>query len=274
MSIMEERRVRVAVDSEINEFTVKECRTIEEVKDKIKAKYETDEVQLFYKEDILTDSAVYEEILKDRTDCVNIIATIKKIKKQYEQTEKTKLESEQTEQADKTKETDKIDSTDKTNKTKETDKTNSTKETEQTDSTDKTSEVVRVRDLKTNEEYLIRKDALLTINGKTYYIRKKCTINGNINRSIVSILSKMLSKIYIISSYLVIAGFFTFYMNKMFLVFLLTILALYGLERLKISVSFRRSDGVLSFLFKQIICFVGSLWFNPGYNMNIYEENE
>lgn len=363
MEIMEGRKVRVEVNSDINEFNSAECKTINEIKEKIKAKYETEDVELFYKENILTEPSVYEELLRDKTTDVDIKAIVKKHIKNLqktkeearemrntsmpiaqqgknEETETTQTNSteaekngilEDTPQSNRTnnetnnnpsgdektaepiekpekpvqldekptestgklpetaKETDSLvdkvkieeeaadaivvetDNLKKTNKPiteKPVETTHSTKKP--TEPKDETTETIRVRELKTNREYLVRKNALIRINGKWYYIKKKKRLSVNIN----SLVGKILSRLYIMSSYLLIAGFFTLYMNKLFAVMLLTILVLYSLEKVKIRVSFRRNERLGSFILKQIVCFFSSLWLNPGHNMNVHEQEE
>lgn len=332
MGIMEERRIRIAVNSEVSEFSVNECRTIDEVKGKIKAKYETEDadIELFYNENILTDSATYEELLVSKTEDVNIKAILKQIKNLQKTEEKTKedmeekkkfsgvenkeinIESEQCTGKIRTKEHTIIEETkeDQNEKLEEEDKSieetiqdieekdtveetieetikepsvsvdTSKEEISKIDSsspcdrskdTNETSNYVKVKDLRNNKEYLVKKTALININGNLYYIKKKKRVASNVS----SLVSKVLSKLYVVSTYLLIAGFFTFYMDKLFAVLLLTILALYALGRLKVHVSFRRNEERGRFILKQIVCFFTSLFFNPGYNMSVHmQDNE
>ncbi|KAI5192591.1 hypothetical protein NEMIN01_2104 [Nematocida minor] len=408
---MEEKIVRVEVNSDVNEFNANECRTIEEIKDKLKTKYEIEDVQLFHKERILTDSDVYMELLKGGSVDIKAIVSkhIKILEKTKHEDSKTEEsmenraaeekdgETEQVEQAENTcedgtmnrsecssidreeevqvsedrqttnteeadgqieenvesqhtsaqeavKEEEGDNSADnsveisyvelddeamQSNKehedeansennealetsgalaastneqctvsSKEADEAQEEQEVKEASATEETKEcknkkqeiieetvqnsqstghpaeessLVRVKVVGKNNEYiLVNRNSLVNVNGALYYLKKKEKAQYNVS----SLIQKILPRIYVIFSYLLIAGFLTFYMNKIFIIILLTMAVLFGLEKVRLRVEFRRNDKFKNFL-KQILCFFSSLILNPGHNMNVYErENE
>ncbi|KAI5171013.1 hypothetical protein NEFER03_0415 [Nematocida sp. LUAm3] len=126
---------------------------------------------------------------------------------------------------------------------------------------------------KKNEEYVkirtssgaslsVKKNRIININGKTYVLRKKQ------KRKLLLFLSK-LPKLSTIITYFLITALFTFYMNKIFLAILLSLTALCTLEKLKLSIGFKRGEPIKN-LGKHIISFFASLFLNPGYNLTLY----
>ncbi|KAI5135404.1 hypothetical protein NEAUS06_1471 [Nematocida ausubeli] len=131
------------------------------------------------------------------------------------------------------------------------------------------NEMVSVKIIGTSKEVFVKKSSLMTINGKVYFIKKKKKTPTN---TLYSLLAKIVPKISSIATYLVLGIFLTFYMNKVFIILLLAILALIMLDKIRMRVEFRRNDRFKNIL-KQILCFVGSLFLNPGHNLSIYERS-
>ncbi|KAH9386903.1 uncharacterized protein NEMAJ01_1799 [Nematocida major] len=123
---------------------------------------------------------------------------------------------------------------------------------------------VRVKILSTNQICSVSKKNLLKLNGKTYYIRKKKP------SAISRILKAALSRVSSIFAYAIVYIFFSVYMSRIFMAFLVCVAVLYAVEKINLHVRFRKNQRIKNAL-KQIACFVCSLWLNPGYNMRMHE---
>ncbi|OAG29360.1 hypothetical protein NEIG_02132 [Nematocida sp. ERTm5] len=133
------------------------------------------------------------------------------------------------------------------------------------------SEFVSIRTIETNKELFVKKSSLININGKMYYLKKKKGKKSTTS-TLSQTMSRLLPRLSSFATYLFFAIFLTFYMNLVFLIILLVILTLFALEKIRLKVEFRRNDRFKNML-KQILCFVSSLWLNPGHNMTVYERN-
>ncbi|KAI5155593.1 hypothetical protein NEPAR06_1974 [Nematocida parisii] len=401
--IMEEKRIRVEVDSQVCELDAAECNTIEDIKGKIKLMYKIEDVELFHKENLLIDSQEYRKLLEgietidikailgkyrcnnsaeegseevkesaapqiaqsdlDRACAISnvlqeaITTELNQNENSHnmhknkciinaEEKETTKSEEliynygvnsiEKSEIIDETKNAnekkyseeeedikqcasdisadlsvetvetntlevnhieqnskpinteEKLQEKDNTDKNRDDlflnnkiednsmkgliDSENSIKQT--ADSTvenilEENSEFVSIRTIETNKELFVKKNSLININGKMYYLKKKK--GKRITTSTLSqTVTRLLPRLSSLTTYLFFAIFLTFYMNLVFLIILLVILTLFALEKIRLKIEFRRNDRFKNML-KQILCFISSLWLNPGHNMTVYE---
>lgn len=351
---MEEKRIRVEVNSDVNEFSISECNTIEEVKTKIKGIYKIEDVQLFYRESLLSDSSVYEKLLADmgtidikailtnteaqldaqlQDACAvesvsgedvlvperesekfleeiltnkNIMEEEKELSQSIEKsieenTAKNEIEECSTKEEQREnrevciEEKVTLGENNEKNSPEEvvdvsallkasfeeskklSDNTYVEAEHESKESGDISvesveknrieecdKELVSVKIAGSSKEMLVDKKLLVTVNGKLYYLKKK---ENTINHILVAIIPKLSA----IITYGFLGMIFTFYLNKIFLVLLLSILVLYGLEKIKLRVHFRRNDRIRNIV-KQVICFFSSFWLNLGHNMSVHQE--